>query len=193
MKERTIVLASASPRRQELMQMLGIRNLIVCPAAGEENPPPGAEPAEIVRTLASAKAREVARRMKEKALIVAADTIVWLDGRMLGKPHSEEEAFSMLKSLSGRTHEVYTGICLLDGEGEDCEAERTKVRFRELTEEEILAYIRDGEPMDKAGAYGAQGKGALFVRSIEGDFFNVMGLPVCRLGEMLARKGVSIL
>ena len=193
MKDRTIILASASPRRRELMKMLGIRNLVVCPAKGEETPPDGADPATVVCALASAKAREVAEKAGKDDLVIAADTIVWLDGKMLGKPRSEEEAFSMLKSLSGRCHEVFTGVCILDGDTEDCEAERTLVHFRELSDEEIHGYIRDGEPMDKAGAYGAQGKGALFVRSIEGDFFNVMGLPVCRLGEMLARKGVIIL
>ncbi len=193
MKDRAVVLASASPRRRELMQMLGIRNLVIRPARGEEKPPEAADPETIVCALASAKAREVSEISEKDALIIAADTIVWLNGRMLGKPNSEEEAFSMLKSLSGKCHEVYTGICIIDGDTEDCEAERTQVCFRELSDEEILGYIRDGEPMDKAGAYGAQGKGALFVRSIEGDFFNVMGLPVCRLGQMLARKGVIIL
>ena len=126
-------------------------------------------------------------------LIIAADTIVWLDGDILGKPHSEEQAFSMLKRLSGRAHEVYTGVTVLDGVGEICEAERSVVHFRQLADEEIRRYIATGEPMDKAGAYGAQGKGALFVRAIEGDFFNVMGLPLCRLGQMLAEKGVPIL
>ena len=143
--------------------------------------------------LASAKAREVAEKSEKDALIIAADTIVWLDGKMLGKPNSEEEAFLMLKSLSGKCHEVYTGVCVMEDNTADCEAEKTLVHFRELADEEIFGYIRDGEPMDKAGAYGAQGKGALFVRYIEGDFFNVVGLPVCRLGEMLARKGVIIL
>ena len=193
MKERTIILASASPRRRELLQMLGIRNLVIKPARGEEEPPNCSDPEEIVRTLASAKAREIGATAEKETLIIAADTIVWLDGRMLGKPHSKEEAFSMLKSLSGKCHEVYTGVCVLCGEKEDFEAERTRVCFRELSNDEIRAYIEDGEPMDKAGAYGAQGKGALFIRSIDGDFFNVVGLPVCRLGEMLARKGVTIL
>jgi septum formation protein len=99
----------------------------------------------------------------------------------------------MLRHLSGRDHEVYTGVTVLDGAGELCEAERSVVHFRKLSDEEIRHYIATGEPMDKAGAYGAQGKGALFVRAIEGDFFNVMGLPVCRLGQMLAKKGVPIL
>ena len=193
MKDHTIVLASASPRRQELMRMLGVQNLIVSPAQGEECPPVGAGPEEIVKTLSRKKAEEVAARFPEDALIVAADTIVWLDGRALGKPRSEEEAARMLRSLSGRGHEVYTGVTLRSGADSRTEAECSRVFFRPLEEEEIAAYVACGEPMDKAGAYGAQGKGALFVRRIEGDFFNVMGLPLCLLGQMLAGKGVRIL
>ena len=193
MNRRKIVLASASPRRSELMHMLGFSDVIVHPAEGEECPPSGAAPDEIVKALSRAKAREVATGPHEDALVIAADTIVWLDGKLLGKPHSEEEAFSMLKMLSGRCHEVYTGITVTDRDGELCEVERSIVCFRELSDDEIRSYIATGEPMDKAGAYGAQGKGALFVRAIEGDFFNVMGLPVCRLGQMLAKKGVPVL
>ena len=194
MKQRKIVLASASPRRSELVKMLGFTDAVVHPAAGEECPPEGATPEETVKALSRAKAEEVAAAEKDnEALVIAADTIVCLNGMILGKPHSEEEAFRMLSQLSGREHEVYTGVTLLDGDGELCEAECTRVYFRTLTEEEIRRYIATGEPMDKAGAYGAQGLGALFVRAIEGDFFNVMGLPLCRLGQMLARKGVPIL
>ena len=191
--ERTLVLASSSPRRRELMQMLGFRNLIVCPAVGEEHPPEGAGPEEIVGALSLSKAREVLEKSPDDALVIAADTIVWLDGRALGKPHSEEEAASMLRSLSGRSHEVYTGVTLMDREGSQTETERSVVFFRELSEDEIRRYIDCGEPMDKAGAYGAQSRGALFVRRIEGDFFNVMGLPICLLGQMLAAKGVTVL
>lgn len=190
---RKIILASASPRRRELMLMLGFTNLEICPAKGEEKPLSDARPEEIVKALARSKALEIAAERGKNDLIVAADTIVWLDGRMLGKPHSEEEAFIMLSQLSGRSHEVYTGVTLIDGYGELTEAERSIVHFRELSSDEIRRYIESGEPMDKAGAYGAQGKGALFVRAIDGDFFNVMGLPLCRLGMMLARKGVTIL
>lgn len=193
MRKRDIVLASASPRRSELMHMLGFSDVIIHPAEGEEHPPRGATPEETVKALSRAKAEEVAALVDPDALVIAADTIVWLDGEILGKPHSREQAFSMLRKLSGRDHEVYTGVTVLDKEGELCEAERSVVRFRKLSDEEIRRYIATGEPMDKAGAYGAQGKGALFVRAIEGDFFNVMGLPVCRLGQMLAKKGVPIL
>ena len=193
MRKKDIVLASASPRRSELMHMLGFSDVIIHPAKGEEHPPKGSSPEETVKALSRAKAEEVAALFQPDTLVIAADTIVWLDGEILGKPHSEEQAFSMLHQLSGRDHEVYTGVTLLDGEGELSEAERSVVHFRELSDEEIRRYIATGEPMDKAGAYGAQGKGALFVRAIEGDFFNVMGLPVCRLGQMLAKKGVPIL
>ena len=188
-----IILASASPRRSELMHMLGFADVIIHPAEGEEQPPRGASPEETVKALSHAKAKEVAALFDDDTLVIAADTIVWLDGEILGKPHSEEQAFCMLRKLSGRDHEVYTGVTVLDAEGELCEAERSAVHFRELSDEEIRRYIATGEPMDKAGAYGAQGRGALFVRAIEGDFFNVMGLPVCRLGQMLAKKGVPIL
>lgn len=193
MKEKQIVLASASPRRLELMQMLGFSDLIVRPAKGREIPLTGVSPAEIVKDLALHKAREVAEKERSDALVLAADTIVWIDGELLGKPHTEEEAFDMLRRLSGRSHEVYTGVALLDRDGALCEAERSVVHFRNLTDEEIRGYIATGEPMDKAGAYGAQGIGALLVRGIEGDFFNVMGLPLCRLGQMLSKKGVTIL
>ena len=193
MSKKKLVLASASPRRSELMHMLGFSDVIVHPAVGKEDPPKGVPPEEIVKALSSAKAEEVAALFNEEVLVIAADTIVWLDGEILGKPHSEEQAFSMLSALSGREHKVYTGVTVLDREGELCEAECSTVHFRDLSEMEIRRYISTGEPMDKAGAYGAQGKGALFVRAIEGDFFNVMGLPLCRLGQMLRKKGVPIL
>ena len=187
------VLASGSPRRRELLEMLGVSDMVILPAQGEEKAPEGAEPGELVTALAAAKVREVAAHCAAEDLIIGADTIVWLDGRPFGKPHSQEEAYAMLHSLSGRTHEVYTGITVLHNGTELTEHECTYVTFRSLSDEEIHGYIATGEPMDKAGAYGAQGIGALFVKRIEGDFFNVMGLPVCRLGEMLKRTGVKLL
>ena len=187
------ILASASPRRKELMEMLGLKNLKIIPAKGEEIPPEGAEPQELVMALAAAKAEEVAAYAEEGDVIVAADTIVWFEGEAFGKPHSEEHAKEMLRRLSGSTHHVYTGVAVLRGGVERLGYECTAVYFRELSEEEIASYIRSGEPMDKAGAYGAQGLGALFVRGIEGDFFNVMGLPLCRLDAMLKEQGVGLL
>jgi len=188
-----IILASASPRRLELVRMLNLSNLTVRPAVSDECPPAGASPVETAKALSLQKAEEVYRLSSPSSLVIAADTAVWLDGRMLGKPRSEDEAFTMLRSLSGRSHLVCTGVTLLDSDGPLTEAETTLVSFRPLTDGEIRAYIATGEPMDKAGAYGAQGRGALFVRSLQGDFFNVMGLPVCLLGQMLNAKGVPVL
>lgn len=189
----SIVLASGSPKRRELMEMLDVKDLVIIPAKGEEKPPEGVGPGELVMALASAKAREVAAARAAGDTVIGADTIVWVDGRVLGKPHSEQEAGQMLRLLSGNVHEVYTGVCLIKDGEESCQFDVTRVRFRPLSEREIAAYIKTGEPMDKAGAYGAQGKAALFVQSIEGDFFNVMGLPLCMLGEMLKQRGVEVL
>jgi septum formation protein len=188
-----LVLASASPRRKELLHMLGLSDLLVLPAKGEEKTKAGLSPAEAVCVLSRQKAREVAAAAEPDALILAADTIVAVDGEILGKPADETEAFSMLSRLSGRAHEVFTGVTLLRGDLEETAVERTEVRFRALSPAEIRAYIATGEPMDKAGAYGAQGRGSLFVEGISGDFFNVVGLPLCRLSKMLERMGVSLL
>ena len=188
-----VILASGSPRRRELMEMLKVRDLKIIPAKGEECPPEGAGPEETVKALARAKCAEVGALAAAGDTVVAADTIVWFDGRIYGKPHSEREAFEMLTALSGAAHEVYTGVAVLAGGEMHVEAERTLVHFRRIAPEEIRAYIATGEPMDKAGAYGAQGRGAVFVRGIDGDFFNVMGLPLCRLDAMLKRTGMELL
>lgn len=177
-----IVLSSASPRRRQLLEMLGLKFDIV-PSTAEEVIPDTDDPAEIVMSLARQKAAS------EGDVVISADTIVWYDGRVFGKPKSEDDARQMLASLRGRTHEVYTGICV-NGE---TEYEKTYVTFRNFSDEEIDSYIRSGEPMDKAGAYGAQGKGALLIEKIDGDFFNVMGLPISRLSIMLKKHGVNIL
>lgn len=188
-----IVLASGSPRRRELLQMLGVKELRVIPAVGEELAPAGLEPGELVKILASHKAREVAALCGEDDLIIAADTIVWHQGHVFGKPHSPEEAVDMLRSLSGCSHQVFTGVSVIRQGRELLEYEMSLVHFRTLDEDEIVRYVATGEPMDKAGAYGAQGKAALFVQGIDGDFFNVMGLPLCRLGQMLKEQGVVLL
>ena len=188
-----VILASGSPRRRELMEMLKVSDLKIIPAKGEECPPEGAGPEETVKSLARAKCAEVGALAAAEDTVVAADTIVWFDGKIYGKPHSEQEAFEMLTALSGATHEVYTGVAVLAGGEIHVEAERTLVHFRRIPAEEIRAYIATGEPMDKAGAYGAQGRGAVFVRGIDGDFFNVMGLPLCRLDAMLKRTGMELL
>jgi len=187
-----IILASGSPRRRELLEMLGLENMDIIPAKGEEAPHPELSPAELVKELSRCKAAEIAAEHGD-ALVIGADTVVALDGRILGKPRDEAEAAEMLRSLSGREHQVFTGVTLIRGEETLSHAEETAVRFRALDEAEIEAYIRTGEPMDKAGAYGAQGFASLFVEHLDGDFFNVMGLPLCALGKMLKKMGVSLL
>lgn len=189
----SIILASGSPRRRQLLEMLDIKDMLVIPAKGEETPVEGAAPGELVMALAAAKGREVAALSGADDVVIAADTVVWLGGQVFGKPRDRQEAVSMLRALSGNTHQVYTGVWVKRGDRELCQFEVTDVHFRELSDGEIDSYVASGEPMDKAGAYGAQGKAALFVRSIDGDFFNVMGLPLCRLGEMLKQQGVGLL
>jgi len=181
----SIILASGSPRRKELLAMLEVKDLKIIPAKGEECPPVGAGPEETVKALSLQKAQEVAALADIDDIVIAADTIVWFSGRIYGKPHSREEAKTMLSELSGNAHQVYTGVSVICGEKTISECEVSDVYFRDISEEEIDRYIATGEPMDKAGSYGAQGKGALFVRGIDGDFFNVMGLPLCRLDSML--------
>ena len=165
----------------------------VIPAVGEEHAPPGLGPGETVAFLAGAKAAEVAASAGCDAVVIAADTVVELDGELLGKPGTPERAEEMLSRLSGRAHRVWTGVCVRQGETSLSRSECTQVHFRPLSPEEIRAYIATGEPLDKAGAYGYQGLASLFVERIEGDFFNVMGLPVCALGLMLRRFGVELL
>ena len=189
----SVILASGSPRRRELLEMLGVEDLKVIPAKGEESAPEGLAPGELVMALAAQKGREVKELCAAGDVIIAADTIVWHEGGVYGKPHCVEEAKAMLRSLSGRSHQVYTGVCIIKGDSELLRYNMSEVCFREMSEEEIAAYVATGEPMDKAGAYGAQGKGAIFVERIVGDFFNVMGLPLCTLGEMLKMQGVGLL
>ena len=159
----------------------------------DESYPEGTEGGDIPYFISRAKARAYMSHLKDDQLLITADTIVWLDGRPFGKPRSRAEAMAMLRRLSGTTHHVYTGVAVLRGGTERLGYECTAVHFREIPEEEIVRYVDSGEPMDKAGAYGAQGLGALFVRGIEGDFFNVMGLPLCRLDAMLKEQGVGLL
>lgn len=178
-----IILASKSPRRQELLEMLKLDFRII-PAKGEEQCEPGATPEQAVMSIASGKAREIAAQYPD-SLVIGADTLVYIDGRTIGKPHSEAEAAEMLRLLSGRVHQVYTGVAIISGGVLKTDYEKTDVEFRTLTDEEIQWYISTGEPMDKAGAYGIQGPGAVFIPRINGDYFNVMGLPLCKLWGML--------
>lgn len=186
-----IILASQSPRRRQLLEQMGIPDFTVRPAQGEELADPSLGPGALVEALSRQKALEIAAGADENDLIIAADTVVAVDGRVLGKPHSTRQAHQMLSALSGREHTVYTGVTVCRGAQLLTEHEATAVRFRPLTAREIDAYIATGEPMDKAGSYGIQGRGALLVEGIVGDYFNVVGLPVCRLGRMLTRFGVD--
>ena len=188
----SIILASKSPRRRELLNQMGIQDFQVSAPNVDESVEPGLSPAEIVEQLSLRKARAV-KKAGPKDIIIAADTVVALDGKVLGKPRDEEDAFAMLSALSGREHHVYTGVTALLGEQAVTQHEETAVVFRDLAPEEIRAYIATGEPMDKAGAYGIQGLGALLVSGIRGDYCNVVGLPVFRLGRMLAGLGVDLL
>jgi len=172
--------------------MIGLEDFEVAPDCSEEKLPPGLPPEQTVCQIALQKAINVSDSRSRDDIIIAADTLVYLDGRPLGKPAGKDDAAQMLKALSGRRHTVFTGLALLRGDEHTTGAEATNVFFREMSDSEISAYIETGEPMDKAGAYGAQGRGAVFIERIEGDFFNVMGLPLCRLSMMLRDFGVRI-
>ena len=184
-----IVLASRSPRRRQLLEQMGLRDFRIVCSDADETASPGLTPPALVEALSARKAAAVQHAAAAGDLIIAADTVVALDGRVLGKPADGPDAFAMLSALSGRRHQVYTGLTVVCGAQRLTEHEVTAVTFRSLSSAEICAYIATGEPMDKAGAYGIQGRGALFVEGIEGDYYNVMGLPVCRLGRILARLG----
>ena len=188
-----VILASQSPRRRELLERMGMSDFLIRPAQGEEIFDPSLTPAQLVEALSRQKAEEISAGAGPEDIVIAADTGGAGDGRVLGKPGDEAEAAEMLAALSGREHTVYTGVTVRRGGETVTEHEATAVRFRPLTGEEIAAYVATGEPMDKAGAYGAQGYASLFVEGITGDFFNVMGLPLCRLGKMLAEVGVKLL
>ena len=178
------ILASASPRRKQLFAEV-VDGFEIIPAKGEEQATGTATVEELVKALAMQKAKEIATLPNAKGkAILGADTVVALDGEVLGKPTSAADAKRMLRALSGRTHEVYTGVCMLSPEGKEvCRAACTKVRFLPLTDEAIEAYIATGSPMDKAGAYGIQDGG--LVEGIEGSFSNVVGLPVELCKEMI--------
>ena len=178
----TLILASQSPRRRELLGLYRIP-FTVRVAHIDEAMDPAKAPAEEVARVSKLKALAVER--EENDIVIAADTIVVCNGQVLGKPIDEQDAYRMLRLLSGRDHQVMTGLCVLrNGVATTC-TEITDIHFRELSDREIWAYIRTGEPMDKAGSYGIQGGAALFAEKMAGDYYNVMGLPVCRLGSLL--------
>ena len=185
-----IILASQSPRRRELLERMGITKFDIIPARGEEIADPALSPQALVEALSRQKAAEVADQFPD-ALVIAADTVVAIDGKVLGKPNSPEHAIEMLTNLSGRAHHVYTGFTVRCGQTIVTAHEDTTVNFRQLTAQEIASYVATGEPMDKAGSYGIQGFGCVLVSGIQGDYYNVVGLPVCRLFQVLEQFGVN--
>ncbi|SDK58394.1 Maf family protein [Natronincola ferrireducens] len=180
-----IVLASNSPRRKEILENLGVQFQIITSDI-EEKLNQDMDPYHLATELAYQKAKNVADKINDKVIVIGADTVV-VNNQILGKPQDQLEAFRMLKQLSGNQHEVVTGLALIDchTKKEIRDYEITKVCFRQLEDIEINQYIATGEPMDKAGGYGIQGKASLFVRKIDGDYYNVVGLPIYKLGEML--------
>ncbi len=197
--EYKFILASASPRRKELLEQVGAEFEII-PAGGEEVIA-GSRPQEVVVALAVQKAKEVEQRFLNDTdgavVVLGADTVVAFGGQILGKPEDEADAQRMLSMLSGNTHSVYTGVAVVvrkDGKTELLSfCEETKVTMYPMEERQILSYIRTGEPMDKAGAYGIQGKGALYIKEIQGDYNNVVGLPVAKIFQRMSKSGIEIL
>ncbi len=186
-----IVLCSGSPRRRELLQRIGITEFDIRVPETEETYPAGLSPRQTVEYISREKADAARALCTPEEILITADTMVFLDDARLGKPRDEEDALRMLTALQGRSHTVCTGVTVRQGDRSLTESEATEVRFRPASQKELLGYIRTGEPMDKAGAYGVQGKGALLVEGLRGDFYNVMGLPVLRLSRMLEQFGIS--
>ena len=178
-----IILASASPRRQELLKYI-VPEFKIVPADIDETIPADISPEKSAEFLAVKKAKHVSAENPE-SVVIGSDTVVIIDGEILGKPRDPADAERMLRLLSGRTHSVITGVCLSCGNCIDSFSCKTAVKFFDITDEEIRSYVDSGEPMDKAGAYGIQGKGCLLAESIEGDFFNVVGLPASLLKRRL--------
>lgn len=176
-----LILASKSPRRKELMEYIG-ECFEVASADVDESYDKNLSPSEIVEHLSYIKAIPL---KNEKDIVIGADTVVAIDGKILGKPKDEEDAFSMLKTLSGRQHSVFTGVTLVKGNAVKTFSVETKVYFYPISDKQIENYIKTNEPMDKAGSYAIQGKGCLFIEKIDGDYFNVVGLPVSKLKQEL--------
>jgi septum formation protein len=183
-----VILASSSPRRRELLRMIGIAHEVM-PADIDESYLPGEPPAAHAERLARQKGAVIAAR-EPGSVVISADTIVVIDGLVLGKPRDTDEAERMLRQLGGRTHTVFTAVAVARQGRVESGVEAVSVTFRELSDEDIAAYIATGEPMDKAGAYGIQGYGATIVERIDGDFFAVMGLALVRMIALLRRHGI---
>jgi septum formation protein len=188
-----IVLASGSPRRQELLRRIGVERFDVVVPHADESCPAGLGAQQTVEHIARAKAEAARALTQPEDVVITADTMVFLDDERLGKPRDEADALRMLTELCGRKHTVCTGVTVRRGDRQKCFTTTTDVSFRPARESELRAYIASGEPMDKAGAYGIQGLGALLVERIEGDFYNVMGLPLLPLAEVLREFGIELL
>lgn len=186
-----IVLASASLRRQELLKRI-LNDFIIYPSSVDETIVNyKGEPSKYVMEIARLKAMDVSKKYAAKDLVIGCDTIVFLEGEILTKPKDKNDAIEMLRKLSGKFHEVYSGVAIKKDEKLILDYVMTKVKFMQLSEEEILRYVASGEPMDKAGAYGIQGKGGIFVEKIEGCYYNVVGLPLNKLYNLLGAVGVN--
>ncbi len=188
---RPLLLASASPRRRELLSRIGIEATVTIADVDELSHVPGGGPADVCLVNARLKAQAIAERAPAGSLVLAADTIVVIDGEVLGKPATQEEAAGMLRRLSGRTHEVMTGVVVLEAASESRleQVVTTAVTFKMLSEQEVAGYVATGEPFDKAGGYGIQGVGAMLVRRVEGSYTNVVGLPLTEVLEALQALG----
>ena len=186
-----LILASQSPRRRDLLSMLGL-DFTVITADIDETMDETLSVEDAVAEVCKRKAEAVAQ-LHPQDTIIAADTIVVVEDTVLGKPHDEEEAKAMLRRLSGRSHTVMTAFCLWEKGRAVTHVEKTNLRFKPLSNEEIDAYVATGSPMDKAGSYGIQDQAAIFVEALEGDYYNVMGLPVCALVKALRKNGIAVL
>jgi septum formation protein len=180
-----IILASASPRRKEILELADLK-FDIMPSNAQEITTKTA-PNEVVMELASIKAKDIYKKSEKQSMIVGADTVVAYQGQILGKPADEADAKRMLTMLSGQTHEVYTGVCIIEDGKTKTFYEETKVTFYEISDEQIDHYIKTGEPMDKAGSYGIQGKAAVFIKGIEGDYYNVVGFPIARFLQEITK------
>lgn len=191
-----IILASQSPRRRELLENIGLKFEIMV-----DNSPEDMSGiltiSELVKKLSAKKAANVSDKLSGRdCIIISADTVVSIDDKVIGKPMDRKNSIDVLKSLSGNSHYVYTGITVLDNKSGKIvsDFEKTEVTFRKLSDKEITDYVNTGEPMDKAGSYGIQGKASLFVEKIDGDYFNIVGLPICKLGKILKDEfGVNLI
>ncbi len=190
-----IILASGSPRRKEILEQVGISFGVV--ASKDEEVIQKSKPEEIVEELATKKACSVASDMEEGTVVIGADTMVALNDQVMGKPKGEQDAKDMIRKLQGKKHQVYTGVCAVVKEaGKENRiisfVQCTDVWVYPMTEEQIDAYVASGEPMDKAGAYGIQGKFAVYIEKIEGDYLNIVGFPVSRLYQTLLKEGIDL-